>query len=789
MQTIWIARHGDREDFADPRWPLTAERPDDPGLSADGIVQASDLGRRLLSENISHIYASPFLRTVQTAHIVAEALQLPVKIETGLTEYMCPDYFCAMPVLLTPASLKARFPRLDLSYGAKVPFSYPEYGMEAAERAGRAARMLADAHAGENLLLVGHGASVIWATQGLMGRGAGSVVRPWLCCLVKLVRQPAMVPPALPASASGDANGAVVARGDAELGGGGAALAKGHSECGCWCMELAGDVSHLSERAPCRKGLHKHRNGVANQGRDADGRCAGGSGADPGDDERWVESGCSSTCAGAAVVANGNSSSPAHSRGWHDNSHEHKPNNKHLSHPHLVMCIECNGGSGGVQCDGLLVQRAWRLSCETWLSRGGTCNAGEWGMMLEGCNWVVDVCQLSLMNVGLLAMLESLELICPVQRRTDPAFEGVSLYDQLVSAYERAVKVTDPRKSRVVMRSTGSGQEESEEEADVEYGRDQVVEGHPLILESQQPEARGKLREVSETMCSMTQELQARLNGQAGENSRTRGTCLRITFWAVLVLASFVGLALALASAMVPGMASAVASVAELKVEILLSQAHAAELERQLQEARGQLDQASKNLRSLAEQLDTSQAKAAELATALQTSQHHAAELERQLQEARGQLDQASKNLRSLAEQLHTSQDKAAELATALQTSQHQAAELEQELHASQAKGAELEKALQTSEAKNAELGKEVQRFQAAAAELERQKAHLPQEVKDALNTALLKTSANGNLEDVKGLVAVGADPKAKNDASSSTEAKVTIEDMLETQQPLLPAA
>jgi len=40
------------------------------------------LGQRLKREDIAHIFASPFLRTVQTANQVAEALDLPIKLES-----------------------------------------------------------------------------------------------------------------------------------------------------------------------------------------------------------------------------------------------------------------------------------------------------------------------------------------------------------------------------------------------------------------------------------------------------------------------------------------------------------------------------------------------------------------------------------------------------------------------------------------------------------------------------------------------------------------------------------
>ncbi|MBV8884961.1 MAG: histidine phosphatase family protein, partial [Chroococcidiopsidaceae cyanobacterium CP_BM_RX_35] len=66
-QTVWLARHGNRIDFVNPEWFKTAERRYDPHLSDDGVVQAQQLAQRLKGEGIAHIFASPFLRTVQTA--------------------------------------------------------------------------------------------------------------------------------------------------------------------------------------------------------------------------------------------------------------------------------------------------------------------------------------------------------------------------------------------------------------------------------------------------------------------------------------------------------------------------------------------------------------------------------------------------------------------------------------------------------------------------------------------------------------------------------------------------
>ncbi|HKL89484.1 MAG TPA: histidine phosphatase family protein, partial [Salinibacter sp.] len=83
MQTVWIARHANRQDFADPNWADTADRPHDPGLSTDGVEQAQQLARRVNDLDVDRIVASPFIRTVETAHYAAEAADEPVFIEPG----------------------------------------------------------------------------------------------------------------------------------------------------------------------------------------------------------------------------------------------------------------------------------------------------------------------------------------------------------------------------------------------------------------------------------------------------------------------------------------------------------------------------------------------------------------------------------------------------------------------------------------------------------------------------------------------------------------------------------
>ncbi|MCC5616186.1 histidine phosphatase family protein [Nostoc sp. CHAB 5836] len=188
-QIVWIARHANRLDFVNPDWFLTAERRYDPPLSDDGMVQAQQLAKRLKRENISHIFASPFLRTVQTANAVAELLNLPIKLEIGLSEWLNPAWMTEEPERLSTPALAKLFPRIDTSYTSRIAAKYPETQQRVRERSGQTARCLATEFLPEDILLVAHGASVLGGAMGLVGEIAKTEVKASLCSLVKVVRE------------------------------------------------------------------------------------------------------------------------------------------------------------------------------------------------------------------------------------------------------------------------------------------------------------------------------------------------------------------------------------------------------------------------------------------------------------------------------------------------------------------------------------------------------------------------------------------------------------------------
>ncbi len=184
---LWIARHANRQDFADPDWAATADRPHDPGLSPDGEEQAQQLARRVATLDVDRILSSPFLRCVQTAHYAADATDLPVVLEPGLGEWENADWFDTPPDTLPVDTLSARYERVTRHDPCYTP-SFPESKRTAMARFGTTAECLTDRYADETLLLVGHGITMIGVLRGLVGPEVPDPGCP-LACLTQVVRR------------------------------------------------------------------------------------------------------------------------------------------------------------------------------------------------------------------------------------------------------------------------------------------------------------------------------------------------------------------------------------------------------------------------------------------------------------------------------------------------------------------------------------------------------------------------------------------------------------------------
>ncbi|GBF80000.1 histidine phosphatase family protein [Aphanothece sacrum] len=184
-QNVWIARHGNRLDFVNPEWFNTAKRRYDPPLSEDGIIQAKQLAKRLQFEKINHIFASPFLRTIQTAHQIAETLNLDIKLESGLGEWHNREWMSEHPQIHPRELLELDYPRINWNYSSYLIPNYPETETRMMSRIGTTIKQLITNYS-EDILLVGHSVSVLAITQELIK--GNPTVNTSLCSLVKLVR-------------------------------------------------------------------------------------------------------------------------------------------------------------------------------------------------------------------------------------------------------------------------------------------------------------------------------------------------------------------------------------------------------------------------------------------------------------------------------------------------------------------------------------------------------------------------------------------------------------------------
>lgn len=185
-QIIWLARHGNRLDFVHPEWFNTACRRYDPPLSDNGFIQARQLAQRLQAEKIEYIFASPFLRTIQTAHLIAEQIHLPIKLEAGLGEWHNPDWMSEKPEIHLPDELEQLYPLIDWSYRSQILPDYPESLVKVKQRTQLAINKILQKFRG-NMLIVGHAISVTGIAQALIGDG--NQINTSLCSLTQIIQQ------------------------------------------------------------------------------------------------------------------------------------------------------------------------------------------------------------------------------------------------------------------------------------------------------------------------------------------------------------------------------------------------------------------------------------------------------------------------------------------------------------------------------------------------------------------------------------------------------------------------
>jgi broad specificity phosphatase PhoE len=183
FRSVWFVRHGNRLDFVDPTWEQSVDYPIDSPLAPDGHVQARETAAFLKDKSITHIFASPFLRTMETATAIADALDLPIKVEPGLREKLLLRWFPKYPEVLSAQELARKFPRVDVGYTPRCEPQWPETEAQAGVRGAQTVNRLVQDFSG-HLLFVSHGGAIGNLCRGLIPTGELDI-HTSMCCLIE----------------------------------------------------------------------------------------------------------------------------------------------------------------------------------------------------------------------------------------------------------------------------------------------------------------------------------------------------------------------------------------------------------------------------------------------------------------------------------------------------------------------------------------------------------------------------------------------------------------------------
>jgi len=168
-RTLYLVRHGERLDAFNKNWYDSEDNKHDTPLSDKGQMQAQRLAQRLQQEVIDRIFVSPYLRALQTAQPVAEALNMPLYVEAGIGEWLGRSMLPQAPNIAAPQTRMEEFPCIDLRHESFVIPNWPETVSQVFERYEKAVQQLLTHYDG-NLLLVGHGRTVTGIAHRLTGK-------------------------------------------------------------------------------------------------------------------------------------------------------------------------------------------------------------------------------------------------------------------------------------------------------------------------------------------------------------------------------------------------------------------------------------------------------------------------------------------------------------------------------------------------------------------------------------------------------------------------------------------
>ncbi|HTK50105.1 MAG TPA: histidine phosphatase family protein [Gemmatimonadaceae bacterium] len=166
---LHLLRHGQTSASRDN---LYSGRRRNPPLTEQGIEMAREFAVAYRDRRWAAIYSSPLGRALATAAPLADAVQLPVLVRDGFAEIDYGDWDG-----LTPEEVAERFPIEQAKWIADPAWNPPTGGETAVALAQRVTRELEriehEHHAGGNVLIVAHKATIRVAICALLGVDVG----------------------------------------------------------------------------------------------------------------------------------------------------------------------------------------------------------------------------------------------------------------------------------------------------------------------------------------------------------------------------------------------------------------------------------------------------------------------------------------------------------------------------------------------------------------------------------------------------------------------------------------
>jgi len=160
---VYLIRHGSTVLTAEDRFAGATDIP----LSDEGREQVRRLSVRLSGEKISAVYASPLGRTIETASILAEPHQLAVQPVDGMREISHGRW-----EQMTRKEVEQKYPEEAADWD-RDPFTFAplggESGLAVTARALPALMEIIRAHAGRNVIVASHKATIRLLLSSLLG--------------------------------------------------------------------------------------------------------------------------------------------------------------------------------------------------------------------------------------------------------------------------------------------------------------------------------------------------------------------------------------------------------------------------------------------------------------------------------------------------------------------------------------------------------------------------------------------------------------------------------------------